>query len=223
MQQYRQTNSFHLFPTSLVRSSDTHDTSPSIWAQLSHVERSILPVIIASTRQNFAILGEDRISALAGVSRRSVKSATDRLASLGLISISRHTSPRMRDIKGYTTSLDQNSRSIAIYGNFIYSGLWAKLGKSSPSSQAVYIAMRCLADLRPDLDNDGTWPQTQALLNEYILTRERDFCLAPMTRIARFSGVSRKSCFTAINTLIDYQILGRLDYGYSVVIDPIGV
>ena len=188
---------FKLMPKSFVATENEGGLYPSTWSGMSKSSQALLPVILRHTDTNgICFPGEGRLAALAGLTRKTVRSAARELENVGVLTISRIVSRSGRCKKVYRCITADSG--FILPSIFIDGGNWSQL---IPSAKSLAISFRLFSKPRPDLDPDCGERLDYDEMQEYLFYREYDYCNAEPMILRAFAGIRPRVYKRAIQSL----------------------
>jgi len=194
------------------------------WASLPKVAKGIYPVIACHANKNGkAFPGETTIAILSGYREMKVREGTKKLEEFRMLDVSKKKTKKGYYRKEYKINLpkEEDQTKIFLFHKTIFEGgNWREL---KHSAQALYPVMRCFsnfnADLYSEIENmDGVNKDDD--FREMFRYREWDFCSETLNKMAKFSGITRRTIKEAINSLQENFLIEPIERGWKVFINP---
>lgn len=189
---------YKLLSRDIVAHESPAGLAPYLWSGLGRSAQALLPVILRHTdEKGVAFPSEGRLAAMAGLTRKTVRSAAKELEGYQLLSIFKRVSRAGRRLNSYhITKLC--SDGIQLPSIFIDSGLWSEL---TPAAKSLSIAFRLFGQPRPDLDPEfGEWLKGEDW-EAYLNGRDADYCNAEPSVLRNFAGIGPRVWGSAIQSL----------------------
>ena len=219
------TGTYSKLPVSLFVKYDKDGYAhPSVWADLPHAAKAVLPVLVRMAYGNDfrqCWPNEDYLAGMTGIkSRKTVRGACDALQEFGLISMRKVTLKTGKRSKCYALTFNDEGHNFPMHTSIFEGGCWFILGLQSVTAQALYPVMRVFSRPNPALDPtcvdyDGEmrfderdyFAYDRDEYMEYYRKRERDFCSADKDVLIEHAGICANSYKAAIKALIDSSFI----------------
>lgn len=222
---------YYLFPKHLIGFSKDGGMIPSRWAKLGLSEVAVLMVVLRHVDAiGVAFPSEERIAALAGLTRKTVRKATRGLENEGFLQSKKHiTAAGNYRKKYYSGLLKSEGERFRIHHKLFDCGLWRRM---SPAAKKLYPVIRFFGKPCPSVDpffessygkDMCPYDVPKEIWAEYLPWRKCDEFLGQRKVLGEFAGLSRRAVYTAIENLAFFKLFDytdEIDSTYRIWIDP---
>lgn len=182
------------------------------WADLSTASKAVYPVIgIHSYSGRECYPSHKRIGAMGGISEKTVRNGVHGLKDVETFSFRPYVTSRGRKSFRYKMlppDPDVKGNSFPFHSCIMDAGYWSIL---TPTAKALYPVMRCFSyvDREEEFDYEQPGSEIECYddFSEGFKHRNYEFCNADFDVLAEYSGFTRKSLESALNSLIEGQMI----------------
>lgn len=224
------TGTYSKLPVSLFVKYDKDGYAyPSVWADISHAAKAVLPVLVRLAHGNDLRQcwpNEDYLAAMAGINTlKTVRNACGVLEDFKLITTKKVTLKNGRRSKRYTLTFNDEGHFFPMFTSVFEGACWSGLGKKTVTAQALYPVMRAFAKPNPALDPDCVDESGEMRFHEreyhcydreeyedYYRKRKCDFCCAELDVLIDHAGICANSYQAAIKALVDGSFIAMSEF-----------